>query len=101
MFSLVRTYNSMRLYVMNLVLSAVDEESLLDGLLLLAALLDSLAGTLCISTKDKLSLEFPLLGNVPVALCLLVDDRVVVLKVASTAFGSRAVQRWYWAMALD
>ena len=56
-----------------LVLGAVNEESLLNGLLLLATLLDSLTGTLCVTTEDKLSLELPLLGNVPVGLCLLVD----------------------------
>lgn len=56
-----------------LVLGAVNEESLFNGLLLLATLLDSLTGTLCVTTEDKLSLKLPLLGNVPVGLCLLVD----------------------------
>lgn len=58
---------------MHLVLGAVDEESLLNGLLLLAALVNGLTGTLCVATEDKLGLELPLLRNVPVALCLLVD----------------------------
>jgi hypothetical protein len=58
---------------MRLSLGAVDEESLLNGLLLLSTLLNVLASTLCGTTKDKLSLELPLLGNVPVTLCLLVD----------------------------
>ena len=51
----------------------MDEKSLLNGLLLLATLLDSLAGTLCVTTEDELGLELPLLRNVPVTLCLLVN----------------------------
>lgn len=75
-FNLVQLYNSMRLYVLhvvNLVLGTVNEESLLNGLLLLATLVNGLTGTLSVATEDKLSLELPLLRNVPVALCLLVD----------------------------
>jgi hypothetical protein len=68
----------------------VDEESLLNGLLLLSTLLNVLASTFCGTTKHKLGLELPLLGNVPVTLCLLVNDRVVVLEVASAAFGLKS-----------
>jgi hypothetical protein len=68
----------------------VDEESLLNGLLLLSTLLNVLASTFCGTTKHKLGLELPLLGNVPVTLCLLVNDRVVVLEVASAAFSLKS-----------
>lgn len=65
----------------------MDEKSLLNGLLLLATLLDSLAGTLCVTTEDELGLELPLLREVPLSGHTLVDNRVVVLEVAGTAFG--------------
>jgi hypothetical protein len=68
----------------------VNEESLLNGLLDLSTLLNVLAGTLCGTTKHKLGLELPLLGDVPVTLCLLVNDGVVVLEVASTAFSLKS-----------
>jgi hypothetical protein len=58
---------------MNLSLGTVDEESLLNRLLLLSTLLDVLASTFCETTEDKLGLELPLLVDVPVTLCLLVD----------------------------
>lgn len=60
---------------MNLSLGTVDEESLLNRLLLLSTLLNVLASTFCETTKDKLSLELPLLVDVPVTLCFLVDLR--------------------------
>ena len=59
--------------LLHLSFGAVDEESLLNRLLLLATLVNSLAGTLCVATEHKLGLEFPLLRNVPVTLCLLVN----------------------------
>jgi hypothetical protein len=57
-------------------LAAVNKDSLLQRLLLLTALLDILTGALCVSTKDQLGLEFPLLRNLPVSLCTLIDDGV-------------------------
>lgn len=75
------------LFQKRLVLAAVDEESLLERLLLLAALVDGLASTLCVTAKDELGLELPLLRDVPVGLCLLVNDGVVVLEVGGAAFG--------------
>jgi hypothetical protein len=75
---------------MRLSLRAVNEESLLNRLLDLSTLLNVLTGTLCGATKHKLGLEFPLLRNVPVTLCLLVNDGVVVLEVASTAFSLKS-----------
>lgn len=65
----------------------MDEDALLKGSLVLSTLVNSLAGTLGVTTEDKLSLQLPLLVDVPVSLCLLVDDGVVVLEVGGAAFG--------------
>jgi len=65
----------------------MDENTLLDRLELLGSVCDIFPGALCVPTKHELGAEVPLLGDVPLGLCLLVDDGVVVLQVAAAALG--------------
>lgn len=62
-----------------LVLRAVDEDSLLEGLELL---LSRLAGA---AAKDELGSELPLLRNLPLLLGALIHNGVVVLEVGTEA----------------
>jgi hypothetical protein len=65
-----------------LLLSAMDEKPLASCLLEL--LLARLTGT---ATKDQLAPELPVKRNVPVLSSLLVDNRVVVLKIGAETLG--------------
>jgi hypothetical protein len=65
----------------SLLLSTVHKHPLLQGLKLLLARISHLA------TKHQLCAELPLERDLVVLLHLLVDDRVVMLKVGTEAFG--------------
>jgi hypothetical protein len=49
-----------------LLLGAIKLDTLLDRLEFFGCSINALAGTLCITAKDELSTEIPLLRNVPV-----------------------------------
>ena len=68
-------------HALHLVLRAVDEDPLLEGLELF---LSWLAGA---ATEDELGSELPLLGDLPLLLGTLVDNGVVVLEVGTKALG--------------
>jgi hypothetical protein len=65
-----------------LLLSAMDEKPL--AMCLLELLLTRFAGT---ATEDQLAPELPVKRDIPVLSSLLVDDRVVVLKVSAETLG--------------